>query len=76
MKTCENYIFPSFPNNLQHQLSGHRPHRDASTSGFCMHAAPVYIAEIAPAEVRGTLVSAKATTFWFGNDGRCWYETN
>ena len=24
-----------------------------------MHAAPVYIAEIAPAEVRGTLVSAK-----------------
>lgn len=27
--------------------------------GFAMHAAPVYIAEIAPAEVRGTLVSAK-----------------
>jgi hypothetical protein len=27
--------------------------------GFCMHAAPVYIAEIAPAKVRGTFVSAK-----------------
>ena len=27
--------------------------------GFAMHAAPVYIAEIAPAEIRGTLVSAK-----------------
>eukprot|EP00928_Gymnodinium_smaydae_P004469 TRINITY_DN11517_c1_g1_i1.p1 TRINITY_DN11517_c1_g1~~TRINITY_DN11517_c1_g1_i1.p1 ORF type:complete len:508 (-),score=109.03 TRINITY_DN11517_c1_g1_i1:383-1906(-) len=27
--------------------------------GFAMHAAPVYIAEISPAEVRGTLVSAK-----------------
>ena len=27
--------------------------------GFTMHAAPVYIAEIAPAEWRGTLVSAK-----------------
>jgi sugar porter (SP) family MFS transporter len=27
--------------------------------GFAMHAAPVYIAEIAPANIRGTLVSAK-----------------
>ena len=27
--------------------------------GFCMHAAPVYIAEIAPAKVRGTFVSAR-----------------
>lgn len=27
--------------------------------GFAMHAAPIYIAEIAPAEIRGTLVSAK-----------------
>jgi len=27
--------------------------------GFAMHAAPVYIAEISPASVRGTLVSAK-----------------
>jgi len=27
--------------------------------GFAMHAAPVYIAEIAPANVRGTMISAK-----------------
>merc|ERR1712187_743765 len=27
--------------------------------GFAMHAAPVFIAEISPADVRGTLVSAK-----------------
>ncbi|CAE8740844.1 unnamed protein product, partial [Polarella glacialis] len=27
--------------------------------GFAMHAAPIYIAEIAPSDVRGTLVSAK-----------------
>jgi len=27
--------------------------------GFAMHAAPVYIAEVSPADIRGTLVSAK-----------------
>eukprot|EP00913_Durusdinium_trenchii_P012473 g11709.t1 len=34
--------------------------------GFCMHAAPVYIAEIAPAEMRGTLVSAKEMVIVLG----------
>lgn len=34
--------------------------------GFCMHAAPVYIAEIAPANVRGTLVSAKEMVIVLG----------
>lgn len=34
--------------------------------GFCMHAAPVYIAEIAPASVRGTLVSAKEMVITLG----------
>ena len=35
------------------------------STGFAMHAAPVYIAEIAPAEVRGTLVSAKELRFQY-----------
>lgn len=34
--------------------------------GFCMHAAPVYIAEISPAEIRGTLVSAKEMVIVLG----------
>jgi len=34
--------------------------------GFCMHAAPVYIAEIAPASIRGTLVSAKEMVIVLG----------
>jgi len=34
--------------------------------GFAMHAAPVYIAEISPAEVRGTLVSAKEAVIVLG----------
>jgi len=34
--------------------------------GFAMHAAPVYIAEISPAEVRGTLVSAKEAVVVLG----------
>jgi len=34
--------------------------------GFAMHAAPVYIAEISPAEVRGTLVSAVEAVIVFG----------
>lgn len=34
--------------------------------GFAMHAAPVYIAEISPADVRGTLVSAKEAVVVLG----------
>ncbi|CAJ1420430.1 unnamed protein product, partial [Effrenium voratum] len=34
--------------------------------GFCMHAAPVYIAEIAPAAIRGTLVSGKEMVIVLG----------
>merc|ERR1719197_2010512 len=34
--------------------------------GFAMHAAPVYIAEISPAEIRGTLVSAKEAVVVLG----------
>jgi len=34
--------------------------------GFAMHAAPVFIAEISPAEVRGTLVSAKEAVVVLG----------
>lgn len=34
--------------------------------GFAMHAAPVYIAEISPANVRGTLVSAKEAVIVLG----------
>jgi len=34
--------------------------------GFAMHAAPVFIAEIAPAEVRGTLVSGKEAVVVLG----------
>eukprot|EP00930_Biecheleria_cincta_P005902 TRINITY_DN106853_c0_g1_i1.p1 TRINITY_DN106853_c0_g1~~TRINITY_DN106853_c0_g1_i1.p1 ORF type:complete len:509 (+),score=89.84 TRINITY_DN106853_c0_g1_i1:98-1624(+) len=34
--------------------------------GFAMHAAPVYIAEISPAEVRGTLVAAKELVIVLG----------
>jgi sugar porter (SP) family MFS transporter len=34
--------------------------------GFAMHAAPVYIAEISPAEVRGTLVAAKEAVIVLG----------
>lgn len=34
--------------------------------GFCMHAAPAYIAEIAPAKVRGTFVSAKEMVIVLG----------
>lgn len=34
--------------------------------GFAMHAAPVYIAEICPAEIRGTLVSAKELVIVIG----------
>merc|ERR1719238_249862 len=34
--------------------------------GFAMHAAPVYIAEISPASVRGTLVSAKEAVVVLG----------
>eukprot|EP00413_Alexandrium_margalefii_P006635 CAMPEP_0204524452 /NCGR_PEP_ID=MMETSP0661-20131031/7384_1 /ASSEMBLY_ACC=CAM_ASM_000606 /TAXON_ID=109239 /ORGANISM="Alexandrium margalefi, Strain AMGDE01CS-322" /LENGTH=522 /DNA_ID=CAMNT_0051530209 /DNA_START=118 /DNA_END=1686 /DNA_ORIENTATION=+ len=34
--------------------------------GFAMHAAPVYIAEISPAEVRGALVSAKEAVIVLG----------
>ena len=30
--------------------------------GFAMHAAPIYIAETAPSEVRGTLISLKEGT--------------
>jgi sugar porter (SP) family MFS transporter len=34
--------------------------------GFAMHAAPVYIAEISPAEFRGTLMAAKELIIVFG----------
>eukprot|EP00933_Yihiella_yeosuensis_P017334 TRINITY_DN14500_c3_g1_i1.p1 TRINITY_DN14500_c3_g1~~TRINITY_DN14500_c3_g1_i1.p1 ORF type:complete len:516 (-),score=91.25 TRINITY_DN14500_c3_g1_i1:524-2071(-) len=34
--------------------------------GFAMHAAPVYIAEISPASIRGTLVSAKEAVIVVG----------
>merc|ERR1719326_1557690 len=34
--------------------------------GFAMHAAPIFIAEISPAEVRGTLVSAKEAVVVLG----------
>jgi len=34
--------------------------------GFAMHAAPVYIAEVCPAEVRGTMVSAKEAAIVLG----------
>lgn len=34
--------------------------------GFAMHAAPVYIAEISPADLRGTLVSAKEAMIVLG----------
>lgn len=34
--------------------------------GFAMHAAPVFIAEISPADIRGTLVSAKEAVVVFG----------
>lgn len=34
--------------------------------GFAMHAAPIYIAEISPADVRGTLVSAKEMVIVLG----------
>jgi sugar porter (SP) family MFS transporter len=34
--------------------------------GFAMHAAPIYIAEISPADIRGTLVSAKEGAIVFG----------
>jgi len=34
--------------------------------GFAMHVAPLYIAEISPADVRGTLVSAKEAIIVFG----------
>lgn len=34
--------------------------------GFAMHAAPVFIAEIAPAEIRGSMVSAKEGIIVFG----------
>jgi len=34
--------------------------------GFAMHVAPMYIAEISPADVRGTLVSAKEAIIVFG----------
>jgi len=34
--------------------------------GFAMHVAPLYIAEISPADVRGTLVSAKEAILVFG----------
>lgn len=34
--------------------------------GFAMHAAPVYIAELSPAEIRGTLISAKEAVIVLG----------
>jgi len=34
--------------------------------GFAMHVAPLYIAEISPADIRGTLVSAKEAIIVFG----------
>jgi len=34
--------------------------------GYAMHAAPIYIAEISPADVRGTLVSAKEAVLVLG----------
>lgn len=44
-----------------HSKGGYVSSMEGNTwlAGFCMHAAPVYIAEIAPASIRGTLVSAK-----------------